>query len=89
MWSQERCQPWHRAATAWAQVSRIMNDHCRVCELEGSFCAIAGLVGHHTSWLDKDALTSKSFAKIVRLKSKILLFSNKLVSKDQSDQTEE
>ena len=38
---------------------------------------------------DKDALTSKSFAKIVRLKSKILLFSNKLVSKDQSVQTEE
>ena len=45
------------------------------------FCAI--------SLLDKDALTSKSFAKIVRLKSKILLFSNKLVSKDQSVQTEE
>jgi len=22
MWSQERCQPWHRAATAWAQESR-------------------------------------------------------------------
>ena len=39
--------------------------------------------------LDKDALTSKSFAKIVRLESKILLFSNKLVSKDQSVQTEE
>ena len=34
--------------------------------------------------LEKGALTSKSFANIVRLKSKILFFSNKLVSKDQS-----
>ena len=23
MWSQERCQPWHRAATKWAQVSTV------------------------------------------------------------------
>ena len=38
---------------------------------------------------DKDALTSKSFAIIVRLKSKILFFSNKLVSEDQSVQTED
>ena len=27
MWSQERCQPWHRAATKWAQVSLFV----RVC----------------------------------------------------------
>ena len=22
MWSQERCQPWHRSATAWAEACR-------------------------------------------------------------------
>ena len=34
MWSQERCQPWHRDAVTWAQVKLVMLQFLEAVQLE-------------------------------------------------------